>query len=199
MSNLADLLPATAEASRAALAPHTDRDWRQLPAGDLEWTCWKTALHMVDDLYFYATQVLYARPDDYPCTELALDDHANPTRLLDALVVHAELLRRIAATADPGVRAHHVYGLSDPDGFAAMGIVEVLVHTYDLMRGVDPGAAWRPPDALARPVLSRLFPDAPAGEPGDVLLYCCGRAALGERARQADWRWDGTVRAEPTG
>jgi hypothetical protein len=194
MSNLADLLPATAEAARTALAPHTDRDWHRLPAGDLEWTCWKTALHVVDDLYFYAMQVLYARADDYVCTELASDEHANPTRLIDAIVIHAELLRRVAVTADPGVRGHHVYGLSDPAGFAAMGIVETLIHTYDLVRGLNPDELWRPPDALAGPVLARLFPDAPAGEPGDVLLYCCGRAPLGDRPRQTDWTWDGTVR-----
>lgn len=196
MSDLADLLPATADASRAALAPHTDRDWRELPAGDLEWSCWTTALHIADDLYFYATQVLYARPDDYPCTELALDDHANPSRLLDAVVVHAELLRRVAATADPGVRAHHVYGVSDPAGFVAMGIVETLIHTYDLVRGLNPAGSWRPPGELAAPVLARLFPDAPAGAPDDVLLYCCGRTALGALPRQVDWRWDGAVRDE---
>jgi len=28
-----------------------------------------------------------------------------------------------------------------------------------------------------------------------VLLYCCGRTALGELPRQTeDWQWDGTVR-----
>ena len=42
--------------------------------------------------------------------------------------------------------------------------------------------------------LARLFPDAPSGDPVDVLLYCCGRAALGELPRQTLWQWDGTVR-----
>lgn len=194
MSELADTLPATAQVSRAALAPYTDRDWKQLRAADLDWSCWRTALHLSDDLYFYAMQLLYARPDDYICTELADDDHATPVRLLDAMTAHAALLHRIAATADPSVRAYHVYGVSDPAGFAAMGAVEVLIHTFDLVRGLNPDDGWRPPDALAAPVLARLFPGAPDGPPGDVLLYCCGRTALGDRPRLTDWRWDGTVR-----
>lgn len=194
MSELADLVPAAADATRTALAPHTGADWRSIPAGELEWTCWKTALHVVDDLYFYAMQVLYARTDDYVCIEVASDAHADESRMLDAITIHAKLLQRIAATADPGVRGHHVYGLSDPDGFAAMGAVETLIHTYDLVRGLDPAAAWRPPDELAAPVLARLFPDAPPGPPGEVLLYCCGRTPLGERPRLTDWRWDATVR-----
>ena len=33
------------------------------------------------------------------------------------------------------------------------------------------------------------------GDPTDVLLYCCGRCALGELPRHTqDWQWDGTVR-----
>jgi len=39
-----------------------------------------------------------------------------------------------------------------------------------------------------------LFPDAPAGEPDQVLLWCAGRAPLGELSRRTQWRWDGTVR-----
>jgi hypothetical protein len=46
------------------------------------------------------------------CTELALDDSASPARLLAALSAHAELLHRIARSADPGVRAHHNYAVA---------------------------------------------------------------------------------------
>jgi hypothetical protein len=37
-------------------------------------------------------------------------------------------------------------------------------------------------------------PQAPSGDPVDVLLYCCGRAALGELPQQTEWQWDGRVR-----
>ena len=84
MTEIADV-PAAARASVAALAGYTDLDWPRVPAADLGWSCWRTALHMVDCLYFYAMQVVYGQPDGYLCTELALDDSASPPRLLAAL------------------------------------------------------------------------------------------------------------------
>ena len=193
MTEIVDV-PAAARASVAALAGYTDLDWQQVPAADMQWTCWKTALHMVDCLYFYAMQVVYGNEETYLCTELALDDSASPARLLDALSAHADLLHRIARSADPDVRAHHNYGVSDAAGFAAMGVVETLIHTFDVVRGLNPADPWRPPAELAAPVIARLFPQAPSGDPVDVLLYCCGRAPLGELPRQTQWRWDGRVR-----
>src|SRR5215472_13173067 len=198
MREIADV-PAAARASIAALAGYTDLDWQQAPAAGLEWSCWKTTFHIVDCLYFYAMQVVYGDPDTYLCTELDLDDSASTLRLLDALSAHAELLHRIAQSADPGVRAHHVYGVSDAAGFAAMGVVETLIHTFDVLQGLNPADSWRPPAELAAPVIARLFPHAPSGDPTDVLLYCCGRTALGELPRQAEWRWDGTVRGLANG
>jgi hypothetical protein len=193
MTEITDLR-AAASASVAALAGYTDLDWQQVPAAELEWSCWRTTLHMVDCLYFYAMQVVYGNPEGYLCTELALDDSASPRRLLDALSAHAELLRRIAQSADPDLRAHHNYGVSDAEGFAAMGVVETLIHTFDVVRGLNPADRWRPPAELAAPVIARLFPHAPSGDPVDVLLYCCGRAPLGELPQLTEWQWDGTVR-----
>jgi len=193
MTEIADVREA-ARASVAALAAYTDLDWRRVPAGDLEWSCWQTALHMVDDLYFYAMQVVYGQPDRYLCTELALDDSASTQRLLTALSAHADMLHRVAQSAGRDLRAYHVYGVSDPAGFSAMGVVETLIHTFDMVRGLNPADPWRPPAALAAPVIARLFPHAPSRDPADVLLYCCGRAALGDLPRQTQWRWDGTVR-----
>ena len=193
MTEIADLR-AAAGVSVAALAGYADLDWQQVPAAELEWSCRQTALHMVDCLYFYAMQIVYGNPDGYLCTELALDDSASPPRLLAAPSAHAEPLHRVARSADPNLRAHHNYGVSDAAGFAAMGVVETLIHTRDVVRGLNPEDQWRPPSELAAPVIARLFPHAPSGDPADVLLYCCGRAALGELPRQTLWRWDGTVR-----
>jgi hypothetical protein len=194
MTEMADV-PAAARASIAALAGYADLDWQQVPAAGLEWSCWKTALHMVDCLYFYAMQVVYGDPGTYLCTELALDNSASTLRLLAALGAHAELLHRIAQSAGPDLRAYHDSGVSDAAGFAAMGVVETLIHTFDVVRGLNPADSWRPPAALAAPAIARLFPHAPSGDPADVLLYCCGRTALGELPRQTeDWQWDGTVR-----
>jgi hypothetical protein len=193
MTEIADVT-AAAGASASALAGYADLDWQHVPAAGLQWDCRKTALHMVDCLYFYTMQVVYGQTDGYLCTELALDDTASPPRLLAALTAHADLLHRIARSSSPSVRAYHPSCLSDPAGFAAMGVVETLVHTFDVVRGLNPADQWRPPAELAAPVIARLFPRAPAGDPADVLLYCCGRAGLGELPRQAQWQWDGSVR-----
>jgi len=178
----------------AALAGYTDLNWQEVTAADSEWSCWQTALHMVDCLYFYAMQIVYGHTHGYLCTELALDDSASPPRLLEALGAHADLLHRIVRSAAPDLRAHHNYGVSDAPGFAAMGVVETLIHTFDMVRGLNPADPWRPPVELAEPVLARLFPQAPSGKPAEVLLYCCGRAGLGELPRQTEWQWDGRVR-----
>ena len=105
----------------------------------------------------------------------------------------AELLRLAVSAASPERRAWHPNGTSDPEGFAAMGVVEMLVHTYDITRGL--GLEWTPPSELSAPVLARLFPGAPPGNPSGVLLWCTGRAALPNRPRLDRWRWDSTVRS----
>jgi hypothetical protein len=91
-----ETMPVTADPTAAAgacipvLAGYADLHWQQVQAAEEEWSCWQTALHMVDCLYFYTMQVVYGHPHDYLCTQLALDDSATPSRLLDALSAHAE-------------------------------------------------------------------------------------------------------------
>src|SRR5260221_11906849 len=98
---------------------------------------------------------------------------------LDWQQVPAADLHRISRSADPDLRAHHNYGVSDAAGFAAMGVLETLSHTFDVVRRLNPADSWRPPAALAAPLIARLFPHAPSGDPADVRLYSCGRATLG--------------------
>jgi hypothetical protein len=76
---------------------------------------------------------------------------------------------------------------TDADGFAAMHCDEVLVHGYDIARGL--GIAFAPPPDLARCVRDRLFPWTPAGDPWTTLLWCNGRMALPDHARLTDWLW----------
>lgn len=149
-----------------------------------------------DDLYFYALQLIQGSLErKYLPTEVAFEEDASVSDLLEAIPVHGELLRRVLLCADPNDRGYHVYGVSDAEGFAAMGAVETLIHTYDIIRGLNPSSRWRPPAELAASVLQRLYPAAPEGDACEVLLYCCGRTPLGERPRQEEWRWDGRVRA----
>lgn len=178
--------------TRHALQPCIGADW-SVPALDLDWSCWKTGVHIADDLVFYASQIIAQPAEGWVPFEIAMTAGAEPEDLLAAIGACGTILERTVAAADPGDRAYHVYGTSDAEGFAAMGVVETLVHTYDIAQAL--GVGWRPPGRLCAPVLARLFPGSPDGDPAEVLLWCTGRTALGDRPRRAQWRWDGTVRA----
>jgi hypothetical protein len=67
--------------------------------------CWDTALHIADDLYFYAVQLIYKPSAGHVPTELTLDGTATVPRLLDMISVHGEPLWRTILPADPGDRA----------------------------------------------------------------------------------------------
>ncbi|WP_028799930.1 maleylpyruvate isomerase N-terminal domain-containing protein [Streptomyces sp. 142MFCol3.1] len=176
-------------------------------AGSLEWDCWETVEHLSDDLFAYAAQlglktppldrevpfVWESRRPGGPANAIHADRSAGPDGLLQVLEASGALLIAMARTAPPQTRAHHVFGVSDPQGFAAMGVVETLVHTHDLAQGL--GLAWNPPAELCSRVLARLFPDAPSStDPWPTLLWATGRAELPGHPRLTTWRWDGTVR-----
>jgi hypothetical protein len=179
-------------ASQRALWPVAAADW-SVPAPDLAWSCWKTGVHIADDLVYYASQIIDQPAEGYVPFEITMLSDANPEGLLRTIAVCGAILERTVATARPDDRGYHVGGTSDAEGFAAMGVVETLVHTYDITRGL--GLEWTPPARLCSPVLTRLFPDAPPGDPSAVLLWCAGRAGVGGRPRRSgDWSWDSTVR-----
>ncbi|MFB7137466.1 VOC family protein [Streptomyces sp. NPDC056237] len=176
-------------------------DWL-VPAGSLEWNCWETAEHLSDDLFSYAAQLGPRRPalDAYmpyrwgatreggPANAVFADPSAGSAGLLQTLEANGALLTAMVRTASPEVRSYHSYGVSDPEGFAAMGIVETLVHTQDLAASLD--IAWAPPADLCDRVLARLFPDAPKdADRWAVLLWATGRAELPGRPRVTSWKW----------
>ncbi|MDK1473174.1 maleylpyruvate isomerase N-terminal domain-containing protein [Streptomyces sp. 549] len=178
------------------------------PAGSLEWTCWETVEHLADDLFAYAVQLGPAEPPldgevpfvherrrpGGPRNTVHAEREAGPDGLLSVLEACGALLVAMVRTTGPDVRSYHSLGVSDAEGFAAMGVVETVVHTHDLARGL--GLDWDPPADLCARVLTRLFPDAPqhAADPWPTLLWATGRAALPGRPRQTTWRWDGTPR-----
>jgi hypothetical protein len=176
-------------------------------AGSLEWGCWETVEHIADDLFAYAAQlgvrtpplnrevpfVYTARRPGGPANTVHADRASGPDGLLQVLEASGALLVAMVRTTPSGVRAHHVFGASDPEGFAAMGVVEVLVHMHDLAEGL--GLPWSPPAGLCRRVLDRLFPDAPRTTvPWPTLLWATGRGELPGHARLSTWRWYGGTR-----
>ncbi|MFF8288208.1 hypothetical protein ACF068_03100 [Streptomyces sp. NPDC016309] len=205
--------PVTAEDVRSAvrLAVDTFRpaesasDW-DAPAGSLEWTCWETAEHLADDLFAYAAQLGPERPPldgdvpflweprrpGGPANVTYADRKAGVAGLLQVLEACGAMLAAMARVTPPEARAHHVYGVSDAEGFAAMGVVETLVHGYDIAQGL--GLPWEPAPGLCRRALARLFPDAPADTPAwPTLLWATGRGDLPGRERPASWRWHAAV------
>ncbi|MFK4227242.1 hypothetical protein [Streptomyces sp. NPDC019890] len=176
-------------------------------AGSLEWDCWETVEHLSDDLFAYAAQIGPRTPPldrevpfawerrrpGGPANAIHADRAAGATGLLQVLEASGALLVAMVRTTPATVRAHHSYGVSDPEGFAAMGVVETLVHTHDLAEGL--GLAWEPPAALCSRVLARLFPDAPEDSaPWPTLLWATGRAELPGHPRLTTWRWSGAPR-----
>jgi hypothetical protein len=176
-------------------------------AGSLDWTCWETVEHLSDDLFAYAVQlapqvppkngdvpfVWESRRQGGPKNAIHANREAGPDGLLQVLDACGGLLVAMMRTTSPDVRAHHVFGAADAEGFAAMGIVETLVHTHDLAEGL--GLAWEPPAGLCSRTLGRLFPDAPRDtDPWTTLLWATGRAELPGRPRLTSWRWYGEPR-----
>ncbi|MCG7527152.1 VOC family protein [Streptomyces sp. OfavH-34-F] len=176
-------------------------DW-SVPAGPLTWSCRETAEHLSDDLFAYAAQLGPRTPsvesevpyhwsrrrEGGPWNAVFADPEAGPAGLLQTVEASGALLAAMVRTASPALRSYHGYGVSDPEGFAAMGVVETLVHAHDIAAGL--GLEWAPPAALCDRALARLFPDAPDdADRWTVLLWSTGRAELPGRERVTSWKW----------
>jgi hypothetical protein len=125
----------------AAWRSGVDRDW-SVPAGTLEWSCWKTADHTVDCVFSYAFFLASRRQDTYPpFGELHALPSATPTDLVDGLQASATMLSAVIATAEPDARA--VIGLwpyaqtGTPRDFAARGALEMILHAHDVCTGLE--------------------------------------------------------------
>ncbi|MPZ80563.1 MAG: hypothetical protein GEV28_09260 [Actinophytocola sp.] len=206
MTVTAEHLDRAVQLSLATLLRASSADWDG-KAGSLEWTCWETVEHLADDLFQYAVQLTLRTPSltgdvpflweprrpGGPHNAVHADRSAGPTGLLQVLEACGALLVAMVRTRSPEVRAFHGFGIADPEGFAAMGAVETLVHTHDLAGGL--GLAWTPPADLCAEVLTRLFPDAPKDtEPWPTLLWATGRGELPGHERLTKWRWYGVPR-----
>ena len=177
------------------------QDWH-VPAGDLEWTCWETIEHTADDLFAYAAQLGPRRPprDTHvpfvceprrpggPASTIFADPEGGNAGLVQVLEASGAFLSSMVKTVPPAVRAHHIFGLADPEGFAAMGILEVLVHMYDVTAGL--GLNWKPDQDMCARVLTRLFPDVEqAADPWVAMLWATGRISLPGKGKVDRWRW----------
>lgn len=173
------------------LRPHAAEDWT-VQAGPLEWSCWEAAAHIGHDLLAYAGQLAAQPTGAYLPFDVKVRPSASPAQVLETVNACGGLLSSALATAGPTLRAWH-WGPCDPEGFAAMGVAETLLHTHDITQGL--AVDWLPPTRLSAAVLDRLFPDAPLGDPVDVLLWSTGRGDFDGHPRRTSWTWNAALLA----
>lgn len=173
-----------------ALRGVADRDW-STPAAGLDWSCYDTAVHVAEDLVAYAAQLAVRATDGYVPLEVRTDEGTTPAGVLDMITASGAFLSAVVSLAGPEVRGWHPAGMAGPDGFAAMGVIETLLHTHDVLAGLGV-PDWQPGSELPALVLDRLFPHLPHGDADDswrTLLWATGRGELPGRSRQTVWRW----------
>ena len=197
MAVTADDLDAALSSVVATLRPATDLDWSKR-AGNLDWDCWHAAEHVGDCLMSFAGQ-LVARPEKRYVRFMAIaDKDASPEQVLEFAEAGGRILAATVRTSGADVRAYHPTGAADPEGFAAMGCVETLLHGEDIAQGL--GLAIDPPRDVCARVLARLFPEAApelaAVDPWAALRWSTGRIELPGHPQLKEWRWQGVPLGE---
>lgn len=188
----------TAEALRAAPA----EAWGNR-AGPMDCDGWDALDHLNNGLFSYAVRL--APPVPYVkgrhtiqwertgerTLPVIFDREAGPEAGIEVMLAMAGLVAAVTDARPDSARAWHVWGTADPEGFAAMGVVETLAHAFDLAQGL--GVEFEAPADLVAPALARLFPEAPSDtDPWRTLLWATGRGELeGHERRGPDWTWHG--------
>ncbi|MFH8661093.1 GNAT family N-acetyltransferase [Streptomyces afghaniensis] len=172
----------------------TDRDWEAVRAGRLEWNCRETAVHLADDLIAYAGQLAGREQEAYTPFEISLEEGTDNAGALRVIRTMGTLFAATIRTTPREVRAFHPYPFrsANREGFAAMGVAEVLLHTHDMAEGL--GVAYEPAPELCHFVLTRLFPHVqPGPTPWRTLLWATGRGDLPGREPVTEWRWSNNL------
>ncbi|WP_405771228.1 GNAT family N-acetyltransferase [Streptomyces sp. NBC_01538] len=186
----------------ALLRPAVDRDWADINAGRMDWSCRETAEHVASDLVAYAGQLASRAQSRYVPFDITIDgregglDPADNEGILDVITTTGALLTAAIRTAPRDARGFHPYPFrsANREGFAAMGIAEVLLHAHDMAEGL--GEPYEAPAHLAEFVLTRIFPTVqPRPDHWQNLLWATGRADLPAHAglpgrdRLTEWHW----------
>ncbi|MGW4547499.1 GNAT family N-acetyltransferase [Streptomyces violaceorubidus] len=174
----------------ALLRTATDRDWETAPGGGPQWSPRYTAEHVAGVLLAYAGQLAGRATEAWVPFEITLDEGTGNEDVLQVVETAGALLAATVRTTPREVRAFHPYPFrsADREGFAAMGITEVFLHTYDIAEGL--GLGYEPPAERCADLLARLFPHVrPGADPWRTLLWATGRGDLPGRAPVTEWRW----------
>ncbi|MFD3932856.1 GNAT family N-acetyltransferase [Streptomyces sp. NPDC058614] len=180
--------------SAALLRTATQRDWDGVKAGRLAWSCRETAVHICSDLIAYAGQLAGRATQAYVPFEITMKDGTDNAGVVDVIETTGALLAAAVRTTPREVRAFHPYPFrsANREGFAAMGVAEVLLHTHDIAEGL--GIPYEPAAALCEDVLTRIFPHVrPGPDHWRTLLWATGRGELPGRAPVTEWRWSNNL------
>ncbi|MDA1359675.1 hypothetical protein O1R50_08575 [Glycomyces luteolus] len=183
-----------------ALRPAPAEAW-DAQAGPMDCSCWDAMDHLNNGVFSYALRlapqvpylqgrptIVWQRPGEQPLP-LITDREAGPEAGIEVLLMAGGLVSAVVDARSATARAWHIWGTADPEGFAAMGVVETLAHAFDLTQGL--GVDFEAPADLVAPAMARLFPEAPADtDPWPTLLWATGRGELdGHAKRGPDWTW----------
>ncbi|MFF0015746.1 GNAT family N-acetyltransferase [Streptomyces sp. NPDC005374] len=171
-----------------------NRDWTKGPAGRMDWNCLQTAEHIANDLFAYAGQLVSRVQDRWVPFETYLEDGTDAEGALQVIETAATLFAATLRTTPREVRAFHPYPFrsANREGFAAMGVAEVVLHTHDITEGL--GLTYEPPAHLPEYVLTRIFPEVqPGPDAWRTLLWATGRGDLPGRAPRTEWKWSNTL------
>jgi GNAT superfamily N-acetyltransferase len=181
----------------ALLRTAAEQDW-SVKAGRLDWSCRRTAEHIASDLIAYAGQLAGRPTDRYVPFGITFEECEGVEDVLDVIEATGALFAAAVRATPREVRAFHPYPFrsANREGFAAMGVTEVLVHTHDIAEGLGKGVgiAYEPPAALCEDVLTRIFPHVqPGPDHWRTLLWATGRGDLPGRAPLTTWRWSNNL------
>jgi hypothetical protein len=164
-------------------------DW-SVPAGTLDWSCHRTAVHAIDTVTAPALFLASRRQDRYPTSlGIAVPPAAGAAELVEALSIAARLLTAVVATAGRDEHAviwrRPVIRTRPPGDFVPRGALELILHAHDVSTGL--GIPFDPPRDLCER-LRRHTCDWPVwqtpgwapltmtGDPWADLLRSSGRA-----------------------
>ena len=178
-----------------ALRPAVDADW-DTPAGSIDWTCRATAEHIGQAHLHWASQLAVGASTQYVRWSARAQELAPPAGVLDFVEAAGSILALVVGASPDDVRAFHPWGIGDPEGFAGMACVEVLVHGHDLTSGL--GCSFDPPADLCERVLARVFPHEPRATPDPWLnlRWLTGRTPIPDTPAPASWKWRPTPLTE---
>ena len=173
--------------STTALDAGIALDW-SVQAHGVDWTCQGMAEHIADCQISYALLVTSRSVDRYPPLETRLDQRVGPGEIVSALRASATLLSAVITATPADIVVWHPAGMADLSAVAGMGIIEALVHTWDIATALN--LPYSPDAELCAATVARMFPEVrTTADPWLDLLWATGRHEALARPRRTDWQW----------